>query len=373
MHAPTKGRPALELPLEPESARTLGVPERREPLRARPQPDPEPERQEVEPETEPEELEPEQAEVLAEDPAPGVYSRDAWPAGEADDWRSLQAGAVAAMTAAAPNAGEGSVRSANPAWSPPPVQAPARPGAALGHAFATPFARAATVGPLRDPTPRTSVAPIVASLPPVETAPLLGPVSPGRLSADSKLLAAGGALAAAMLLVAVGVLLGQRSSSATAPSAATTVQYPVVVETKAPTATALPPAATAVEMLPSVSEHGAQKLEGPATINVQQLPAVPRPSTPSTPGWSVAAAAPKPAASAGWTVAAPRVRSPAAAAAGTAAPDPATGESPASAAASAVAANGDVAPAPSASVAPAVDPLVQAVREDIREDEARTK
>jgi hypothetical protein len=173
-----------------------------------------------------------------------------------------------------------------------------------------------------------------------------------------------------MLLVAVGVLLGQRSSSPTAPPAATTVQYPVVVETKAPTPTALPPAATAVEMRPSVSEHSAQKLDGPAAINVQPLPASPRPSTPSTPGWSVAAAAPKTAASAGWTVAAPRVRSPAAAAANTAAQEPGAGESPAATAGAAVAPE---APASSASAAAPVDPLVQAVREDIREDEARTK
>jgi len=365
-----KARPALEVPLEPESAKTLGTPERRraESLRARVEPDPEPEPQEVEPETEPEEVEPEQAELPAQDPAPDVYSSDAWAAAEAARWRSLEAGALAAITPAAPNAGEPSVRTANPAWSPPPVQAPSRPVAALGHTFAPPSPRAAAAGPLRDSTPRTSVPPMVASLPPVETAPQLAPVRRGRLSADSKLLAAGGALAAAMLLVAVGVLLGQRSSSPSAPSAATTVQYPVVVETKAPIATALPPAATAVEMRPSVSEHlqqGAAKLEGPAIVDVQQLPA----ARPHAPGWSVAATAPKVAASAGWTVAAPPVRSTAAGDRATAAQEPGAGESPASAAATVV----PEAPAPSASVAPPVDPLVQAVREDIREDEARTK
>jgi S-DNA-T family DNA segregation ATPase FtsK/SpoIIIE len=190
-----------------------------------------------------------------------------------------------------------------------------------------------------------------------------------RLSADSKLLVAGGALAAAMLLVAVGVLVGQRSSSSTAPAAAT-VQSPVV-EAKAPTAAAVPTAATANEVRPSVPDRPlptVAKSESPTSIDVQQLPSATRSHAQ---GWSVATSAPKAAASAGW-VAAPPVRSTATAAADTAAEEPSTGDSPSTATAT-VAAAAQEAPAPSASAAPPVDPFVQAVREDIREDEARTK
>jgi hypothetical protein len=190
------------------------------------------------------------------------------------------------------------------------------------------------------------------------------------LSADSKLLAAGGGLAAAMLLVAVGVLLGERSSGSTAPAAATSVQSPVVVEAKT---TAAPPilptatVATAIEVRPSGPDHPPKvvKSEVSTSIDVQQLPS----STRSRPqGWSVAATSPKTAASAGWTVATPTGRS-TPAGADTAGQEPTTGDSPATA--NAVAPE---APSPSASAAPPpVDPLVQAVREDIREDEARTK
>jgi hypothetical protein len=327
----------------------------------------------VEPETqrEYEEAEPEPAEVLADHPARDVYASEPWAA-QADDWRSLEAGALAAMTPAAPNAGGASIAVADPAWSPVPVQAPAPPAAALGQAFPVPAQRAAARGLPRDSTPRPSVAPVVASLPPVGTAPELAPMPRPGLSADSKLLAAGGALAAAMLLVAVGVLLGERSSGSTAPAAATSVQSPVVVEAKA-TAAALPilptaTVATAIEVRPSVPDHPpkATKSEVSTSIDVQQLPS----STRSRPqGWSVAAASPKTAASAGWTVATPTGRS-TAAGADTAGQEPTTGDSPPTANAAAVAAE---APAPSASAAPPVDPLVQAVREDIREDEARTK
>jgi len=104
------------------------------------------------------------------------------------------------------------------------------------------------------------------------------PVARRRLSADSKLLAAGGALAAAMLLVAVGVLLGQHSTT-TSPAAATPGAYPVVVEAKAPTAAAaLPPAATAlpVEARPAPGPV-VEKVDGPTTVDVQQLPSAPKP------------------------------------------------------------------------------------------------
>jgi hypothetical protein len=331
----------------------------------------EPTPDEVEPETqrEYEELEPEQADVIADHSARDVYASKPW-AGAADHWWSPEAGALAAMTPAAPNSGGLSPGAADPAWSPVRMQAPAPRGATIAQAFPVPATRVAAVGSHRDPTPRPSDAPVVASLPPVGAAPQLEPMPRPRLSVDSKLLVGGGALAAAMLLVALGVLLGQRSASSTAPAAAATVQSPVVVEAKAPTAAALPTAATAIEVRPSVPDHPlptVAKSEGPTSIDVQQLPSAPR-SHPQ--GWSVATPAPKAAASAGW-VAAPPVRSTAAAAADTA-EEPATGDSPSAAIAPASAAAQET-PAPSASAAPPVDPFVQAVREDIREDEARTK
>src|SRR5579859_6320374 len=111
--SPMKGRPSLELPLEPESAKTLGAPA---PARAERLPawvEPEPELVEPEPETEREgeEVEPE-AEVVA---------GDRWVPREREavDWRSPETGAVAAITPAAPSGGEISVRVAKPAWSVP--------------------------------------------------------------------------------------------------------------------------------------------------------------------------------------------------------------------------------------------------------------
>lgn len=368
---PRKAHPSLELPLDPESARTLGAPE---PvpvpsLRARM----EPAHDDVEPETrrEYEEVEPEQAEVIADHSAGDPYANKPW-AGAADHWWSSEAGALAAMTPAAPNAGGMPLgASADPAWAPVPVQAPAPPTAPPAQGFPVPATRVAARGSYRDSIPRASDAPVVASLPPVGVAPQLEPMPRPRLSADSKLLAAGGALAAAMLLVAVGVLVGQRSSSATAPAAAATVQTPVV-EVKAPTAAAPPNRATALEVRPSAPDRplpAVAKSEAPSSIDVQQLPSAPRPHAQ---GWSVATPAPKGAASAGW-VAAPAVRSTtAAAAADTASQEPSTADSPSSGASTA-AATAQEAPAPSASASPPVDPFVQAVREDIREDEARTK
>jgi hypothetical protein len=312
---------------------------------------------------------PEEAEVLAETPCRDVQSMEAWPASDAQAWPSPDAGAVAAMTPRAPSAVPTTIRSTQ-AWSPVPVEpAPqARPAASFDPTPAFPNAP----GPVRDSSRRTSVAPVVASLlPPVDTGPQLTPTR-RRLSADSKLLAAGGALAAAMLLVALGVLLGQRSASSETSSAAASGQYPLVVATKAPGATAMPAAAAVVEARPAATAVPAEKAEkndGPATIDVQQLPAAPRPRPQ---GWSVVASAPKAASGSGWTIAAsPSAR-----------PAPAKAVDPSSAqAAAAVVDPSDPAPSPaateapaaSASAAPAVDPLVQAVREDIREDEARTK
>ena len=358
---PSKGRPALVLPLEPE----LDGTEEAE-LEAELEPEPE----EVEPEEEVAALEasrwreiaPQGASRLARATTEAPAFED-----DADEWRSSEAGAAAAMTPAAPKQAAVPMFSVSrqPQWQ--AAAMPARPSPA-----SLPFSSAgiATPGPSLDSSRRTSVPPVVASLPPVAMAPRLLSMR-GRLSVDSKVLVGGGALAAAMLLVALGVLLGQRTAP-DAPSAAATGPYPVVVEAKAPTAVALPPPAVPLPERPSGAAAAVvEKTEGPATIDVQQLPAAPRPRPQ---GWSVVASAPKSASGAtGWTVAGPAPARPAAAAA----VDPAAArqapaaETPAPESAQAVAPDS---PAPSAAApSSAVDPLVQAVREDIREDEARTK
>jgi hypothetical protein len=351
--SPSKARPALVLPLESELD---GM-----------------EEAELEGEPEPEEVEPEEEVAALEasrwrEIAPHTASKPARAATEApafeddaDDWRSSEAGAAAAMTPAAPSQSALPVRSAVRQW---PAAMPARPSPA-----SLPFSSAgiATPGPSLDPS-RRSVPPVVASLPPAGMVARM-PSIRGRLSVDSKVLAGGGALAAAMLLVAAGVLLGQRTAPG-APSAAATGPYPVVVEAKAPTAVALPPAAVPVDERPAGATAGVEKTEGPATIDVQQLPAAPRPRPQ---GWSVVASPKSAGGATGWTVAGPAPAHPVAAAAVD--PPPAARPVPAAEAAepeSAQAVAPD-SPGPAAAPSSAVDPLVQAVREDIREDEARTK
>jgi hypothetical protein len=230
--------------------------------------------------------------------------------------------------------------------------------------------------------PRSTMAPVAHSLAP---APMFAafagsfrPTTRRRLSADSKLLAAGGALAAAMLLVAMGVLLGQHTARPDAfPAVAT---RPVVIEMKAPSAAPLPPAAAASpvafqgksgESQPAsgfAPTAAAETLGGPATIDVQQLPAAPLPRVQP---W--AAVAPKSALS-GWTVAPqPHPKAPAIVAAPVAtdiAADPPEAVAAVPDPSAIAAAAGPVA---SAAATPPVDPFVQAVRDDIREDEARTK
>jgi hypothetical protein len=347
--APSKPRPALVLPFEPELSAM---------------------------EEEPEEVEPEEEEAAAleesrwrEAASPGAPREVAFEGG-ASDLSSSEAGAAAAMTPAAPRP----VAIPGPAGIPQPSEI-SRWSAmrAQSSQASQPFApaRATTPGPSRDSSRRTSVAPVVATLPPIDAIPRLPPMR-GRLSVDSKVLVAGGALAAAMLLVALGVLLGQHTAATNAPPAAAAGQYPVVVEAKAPAAVALPPAAVPVEERPAGAGAVVAKAEQPATVDVQQLPSAARPRPQ---GWSVVAPAPKGAGGAGWTVAGPAPARPAIPAAINAAPaarpTPAVDAPESVASASAV---GPDSPAPSAATPPAaVDPLVQAVREDIREDEARTK
>jgi hypothetical protein len=315
-----------------------------------------------------EEAEPVDASALVESEE-GV-EREVWPSAATEDWRTSEAeAAIAAMTPAINRAA-----AAVPEWRPMPTQS-----AQSSIPFAPP--RAVAPGPSRESVPRPSVAPVVSTLPPIGAAPDLGARPRGRLSADSKLLAAGGALAAAMLLVALGVLLGQRSAGTGSPSAAASGPFPVVVETRAaaPAAVPIAPAALPVETRPAVPAPVAVRVEAPTAIDVQQLAPAP---PPRAQGWSVAAATPKEApagaAATGWTVASPPARratptpvaaahlDPALAAQSPAAPDD---KAPPATSAAAVTPETSAA-APSAP--PPVDPFVQAVRDDIREDESRT-
>jgi hypothetical protein len=264
---------------------------------------------------------------------------------------ALDSAALAAMTPPAPRAAElqprprpASVRTPLPSTTPAPdpqFYAPARS-----------YPPAST--PVGERNPRNSVAPVVASLPP-HTAAFIPSALPtrARFSADSKLLAGGGALAATMLALAVGVFLGKGSARSAASAASAPASYTAAVETPAVVVFAPPPVVVraAVPAQPTV-----ETMAIAATIDVQQLPVAPRPRVRP---WVVATA--KVPNAGGWTVAAPQAGStPASAAKPSVSPPPA--DPPA------VEAN--EAPEVPATTAAAVDPLVQAVREDIREDES---
>lgn len=237
-----KPRPSLMLPLESEPA--LTEPHSERVLAAR-----------QEPEQEPEEVEPEEAIALEEDPPPQASPQE-WLSPAADDWRSSDVGDIAAMTPAIPR------EPAVPVWAPIATQPAAQPSMPRMNAPGV------APGPSREWVPRASVAPVVNTLPPAGA--VLNPFRVRRrLSADSKLLAGGGALAAAMLLVALGVLLGQRSSAPGAPSAAASGPYPVVVDTRAAAPVALPAA-------PAVPPVEARPAPEPAAIPRSSLSPPPR-------------------------------------------------------------------------------------------------
>jgi hypothetical protein len=270
-----------------------------------------------------------------------------------------EAWAAAAMTPAAPSAvilparmpGSGSM----------PVALAAMPGPSFPRLSSSD--RAFVPSPASDPGARITVPPVVATLPPVALVPSRASLLPRRrFSADSKLLAGGGALAAAMLVLALGVMLGQRTAQPPPAAAAATGPYPLVVETKA-AAVAMPlPAAAVAVATGAAIEPVAPKVDVPLTIDVQQLPTA-RPAVRAAP----AHVTPLAGASAGWTVATrPLAAAQAAKASGPAieTPTPAEGFEPVASAAAAV-------PEIPVTPPPPVDPLVQAVREDIREDETR--
>jgi hypothetical protein len=268
------------------------------------------------------------------------------------------------MTPAAPRAAEVPVpsfpvRVRTPVPEPAmPPRAPVYPPVMYGHTPARAF-----VAPIAQPSQgsaRNTVAPVVASLPPPSA--LFAPSQPRArmpFSPDSKLLAAGGALAATMLALAVGVFLGKGSAHASASAAASQGAYPVIVETRASIGVA--PFA-AVEPPPAAVPAPVETATVALTVDVQQLPLAPRPRVRP---WVVAT--PK-APNAGWTVAETHASS----------AQPSATKAPAQAVAPAAPAEE---PEPIANAAPvepeipvgsppAVDPLVQAVRDDIREDEA---
>jgi hypothetical protein len=231
---------------------------------------------------------------------------------------------------------------------------------------------------------RSTVAPVATTLPPPPLPFTLPPMRAG-FSADSKLLAGGGAIAFAMLALAVGVWVGRsgQSGASSTPSAAA---FPVLVETKADTkieakAAAMAPVPVPVATFAPVAPPVAPSmdLDTPATIDVQQLPLASRARAHS---WVPVAATKGPVGS-GWSVAATPLhraaQQPASAQPSTPAPaavDPAAqpqaiqvAQIPA-AVASADPPTAPMATEATATAAPPVDPFVQAVREDIREDES---
>ena len=257
------------------------------------------------------------------------------------------------------------------------------------------------LAPLRtaDRGSRTTVSPVVATLATLATLDpatpdgLLSPFSRGRFSLDSKVLAAGGAAAAAMLLVALGVFMGVRSTRSAASTASTTVSAaavtasPVNGKATGSTPTAPPAAVDVPTVAPStvekidprdtvaikaegagMTEHAgapevAPKADVSLTIDVSQLPA----AQPARRHW--APVAPKAPQGPGWMVAS----TPAARGTDGNPATPGWSPSEASAAPVAAASAAPIADEIPAATPPPVDPLVQAVREDIREDEARTK
>jgi hypothetical protein len=245
-----------------------------------------------------------------------------------------------------------------------------------------------------DPGSRTTVSPVVATL-----APLDEPLSrrfAARLSIDSKVLAAGGAAAAAMLLVALGVFLGVHAHPGASASNTTSVPpatTAAAVEAKSTTATAAPPAAvempavvtsTPATAAPAVEKPGAPVMNASLlgasapvenapkgdlslTIDVSQLPA----AHAAQPG--VARARWIARAQAAAQEAAARTTPPAAPHAAGEAAGWSPSAAPAAAVASAAPAADEAPVAPTVAPPATVDPFVQAVREDIREDESHAK
>ena len=292
---------------------------------------------------------------------------------EATEDAPEDAWAAAAMTPAAPSAVILPARMPGVAPMPEPAPMPA--------SGSMPVARAATPGPsfprvqspdlafaptpASEPAARISVAPVVHTLPPVGLGlPQASVPTRRRFSADSKLLAGGGALAAAMLVLALGVMLGQRTAQLAPASAAASGPYPLVVETKAVAAAMpLPAAAEPPKAAMAAFEPVAAKVDTAFTIDVQALPTARR--TPARP--APVHVAPLAAASSGWTVAGRP------APADTANPALLAQQAPTPSDATETVSN-TASPSPQIpAAAPAVDPLVQAVREDIREDETRAK
>jgi hypothetical protein len=269
---------------------------------------------------------------------------------------ALDTAAVAAMTPAAPRTAEVFGR---PQASSPRTPLPSAMPAADPYSYASARAFVPTT-PVVERYTRNTVAPVVASLPPqtIASSPSQRPM-PARFSADSKLLAGGGALAATMLALAVGVFLGKGSVRSSAVAVSAPVSYLPAAESRAASGSA---PFVAVDPPPPAAMHATEEKPAiEATVDVQQLP-VAAPRYRMHP-WVVATA--KVPNATGWTVADPQPSTTGAAATAAkgqlaAAAADAPSQADETAALQQVPAN---APA-------AIDPLVQAVRDDIREDEA---
>jgi hypothetical protein len=253
-----------------------------------------------------------------------------------------------------------------------PSPSPAAPVVFTGSRPAPSNPAAAPGRPLFDVV-RSTVAPVVASLPVPATLPPMRRRTPS--SADTKLLAIGGAVATCLLVVAIGVIVG-RTSRPSGPAAAAPAAFPVVVEAKAaaiaprPRPVATPP----VEKTIPVTSLPVERTDIPATIDVQQLPHArashgfhPKATALTGTGASISPA--------GRAQSAPQANGPSESPSESAGPSGSSDDDDSESATTSSSAATPSATPPTATPAPGatVDPFVQAVREDIREDEAKTR
>jgi hypothetical protein len=233
--------------------------------------------------------------------------------------------------------------------------------------------------PIAESDPRATVAPVVA--PPSSAGLPLDAQGPRRSiwarvarasTRASTLRAVGACLVGIALFAALGVEVGERSSH---PAPASAAMQPVSAETKSVVSVVTP--AQRPDPLPA-SSVDPSKLAA-ASVAPMPMVEVVKPTTIEAPPIAHAAPvaasptkAPPPASSgatSGGVIAAAPAKQTTAASAAT----PADGPTKDVVQAGEEAASAPVAPEIPPSPAPTVDPLVQAVREDIREDEARRK